>query len=748
MRHLFGAVLLALANVASAQDCQRVVLEPYTATSPVFAAAMAAQRAGRHAEAMGAMETLLDAGGDPPPQAVLYALGRLNEAAGRPLDAIARYDQASRSELADEVLFRKGMVLLSIGDIQGARAAFAGISVASPDWLEARLALADALVREGRAVAARTVLRDLFRDDLGPADLTRARVAAAFAAAAAQDMAAARSLAQAAFLFAPDQASAAAATKAATSLGFAPTEVDRVVRLLFLCSDLASLRKDKRLSALDPGLPFAVQGRWQEVVRKDLLAASRYLEDAALKAQDPTLTAFALYSLGVVLAASGQDEAATQRFDQAVKAQPEGPFAPLAIMGHARGLMRSGNPDGATDSLARILTSYPESGLEAKARWEIALAAMMAGRHETALASLDDAVARLDAGRGLLFGLAEKVRYFRAFVLYQLGRKEEAVAEARRVARGYPHSYFAVLAASRLAQWTGELPGLGVALPAYGPPLPGLTVCPDAMGGLTLWRLGYVTEGLDLLKARARMGLLSEEGITVLAALLTRGRTGRSAMQAREYLRGLPTNETTTLFEASYSRPFETVVAEAAKATGVDEALLHAVMRAESSFEPSARSQAGAVGLMQLLPSTARLVATRVLSNPKLARGIYGPASNVLLGAAFLAELDRHFRGHLPLMLTAYNAGPGAARKFWQRLKQLPTDILVEAIPYQVTSAYVKKVIGLMAGYKALSCLPHDRDLGPDAPNSPDPCSQLLLPLDVPDELGPFLDRRRGRPGV
>ena len=104
----------------------------------------------------------------------------------------------------------------------------------------------------------------------------------------------------------------------------------------------------------------------------------------------------------------------------------------------------------------------------------------------------------------------------------------------------------------------------------------------------------------------------------------------------------------------------------------------------------------------------------------------------MLLGTAFLGELARHFRGHLPLMLVAYNAGPGAARKFYRRLKDFPTDIFVEAVPYSATVAYVKKVIGLAAGYRAMY------DEGERGP--------ILVPSALPETLGPFLERKKPEP--
>jgi soluble lytic murein transglycosylase len=396
-------------------------------------------------------------------------------------------------------------------------------------------------------------------------------------------------------------------------------------------------------------------------------------------------------------------------------------------------MMRLQDYDGAIVTLARLSRESPESGLHDRVRWELALASLMAGRPDQALPYLDEELGRLDAGRGVLFGAAEKLRYFRGVALRALGRGDEALADLERVAASFPHSYYSVLATARLVEWAGRT--VAPPQPDDGAGAPGprsVTVCDHARGPIALWQLGYAAEGLETLKARARLGLLDRDGVTALAALLASGRPPRVAMWSREYLRGLPGDGTRDLFETAYPRPFPGEVRDAAVATGADPALVWAVMRVESGFEPSAKSPVGAVGLMQVMPSSARMIASRILEDPKAAKGLWRPGRNVLLGAAFLAELDRHFRGHLPLVLAAYNAGPGAAHRFYKRLKDFPTDLFVEAVPYGVTSAYIKKVIGLAAAY---------RHLYDDAGRGP-----LLVQPGLPETFGPFLEKRSRGP--
>jgi soluble lytic murein transglycosylase-like protein len=111
----------------------------------------------------------------------------------------------------------------------------------------------------------------------------------------------------------------------------------------------------------------------------------------------------------------------------------------------------------------------------------------------------------------------------------------------------------------------------------------------------------------------------------------------------------------------------------AARETRVDPALIHAVISVESGYDPSARSSAGAVGLMQLMPATARRygVADRL-----------DPAQNIRGGARYLRDLQAQFGGNLQLVLAAYNAGEEAVIRYGRRIP-----------PYRETAAYVPKVL-------------------------------------------------------
>jgi len=144
-------------------------------------------------------------------------------------------------------------------------------------------------------------------------------------------------------------------------------------------------------------------------------------------------------------------------------------------------------------------------------------------------------------------------------------------------------------------------------------------------------------------------------------------------------------------YDLLYPRPFDADVRSASRRTGLPEELIYAIIRQESLFRADAASGAGAIGLMQLLPETARLTARRAgLPEPTRAQ-LIKPAVNIPLGSEFLASLVQRFEGETALAAAGYNAGPNAARR-WRPAAPMDLDVWVENIPFNETRAYVQRV--------------------------------------------------------
>jgi soluble lytic murein transglycosylase len=137
-------------------------------------------------------------------------------------------------------------------------------------------------------------------------------------------------------------------------------------------------------------------------------------------------------------------------------------------------------------------------------------------------------------------------------------------------------------------------------------------------------------------------------------------------------------------WEMFYPFGWRDEVQDAARRTGLDPYLVAAVVREESSYYPRAVSRAGARGLMQLMPATARLLAPE--------GDLDDPAFNIDLGTRFLAGLMREF-GDVRLALAAYNAGPKRVRQWWTARRGDDIEAFVEQIPYDETRLYVKKIV-------------------------------------------------------
>ena len=130
---------------------------------------------------------------------------------------------------------------------------------------------------------------------------------------------------------------------------------------------------------------------------------------------------------------------------------------------------------------------------------------------------------------------------------------------------------------------------------------------------------------------------------------------------------------------------------------------LLAVTRKESAFNPRAVSSAGAAGLMQLMPSTARLTASKArLEQPNQQRNLFDPAANIELGAHHLADLMQRYDGHRALVAGAYNAGPTRVAEWRKARRDMPTDAWIEAIPIRETRDYVQAVLAFELVYAHL----------------------------------------------
>ena len=141
---------------------------------------------------------------------------------------------------------------------------------------------------------------------------------------------------------------------------------------------------------------------------------------------------------------------------------------------------------------------------------------------------------------------------------------------------------------------------------------------------------------------------------------------------------------------------------ERAKEFSLDPAVLRGLVRQESVFDTNAKSRAGAMGLMQLMPATAKSLSRSVLRSRYRRAFLYDPGVNARLGAAYLRSLLDRFDDSTILALAAYNGGPTRIARLLRENPNLPEDELFESIPLYETRDYVRRVLLFAESYREL----------------------------------------------
>jgi len=154
-------------------------------------------------------------------------------------------------------------------------------------------------------------------------------------------------------------------------------------------------------------------------------------------------------------------------------------------------------------------------------------------------------------------------------------------------------------------------------------------------------------------------------------------------------------------YSLRFLAPYGDQVRPAAQNQSLDDAWVYGLMRQESRFITSAKSNVGASGLMQLMPGTAKWVAKKIgLRDYNHAR-VNDTETNVLLGTSYMRMVMENLDNHPVLASAAYNAGPGRAKK-WRADRPLEGAIYAETIPFSETRDYVKKVMSNAVYYSVL----------------------------------------------
>jgi soluble lytic murein transglycosylase len=156
------------------------------------------------------------------------------------------------------------------------------------------------------------------------------------------------------------------------------------------------------------------------------------------------------------------------------------------------------------------------------------------------------------------------------------------------------------------------------------------------------------------------------------------------------------------LWELAYPRPYWSQLKNFANQAGIDPYFALAIMREESHFDPHALSSSKAIGLMQLMPATAKAVAKRIKIKLTGKAEIFDPELNTRLGTLYLGRLSNKFKSELIYTAGGYNAGPRNMSKWINRWNGKSLDVFVEQIPFKETRNYVKRVYRSYKLYKQI----------------------------------------------
>lgn len=278
---------------------------------------------------------------------------------------------------------------------------------------------------------------------------------------------------------------------------------------------------------------------------------------------------------------------------------------------------------------------------------------------------------------------SDEWHYWRARALAQTGHSREAKALYKRLAKD--SGYYALLAADRAAiryRFVSHPVTPDSALQGRIAGLPGMIRARELfLAGLPHYA-----------RREWRQALAGRPATWHRQAALLAKAWGWHDQSIRALVRGGAGNDLDLRYPTAFLNP----VLNQAHALSLQPAWIYGIMRSESLFSPRAVSRTGARGLMQLMPATARDVASQMGLNLDKPDTLFTPAVNVRLGSHYLQRMVQRFDGSLVAATAAYNAGPQRVAG-WLPDKPVAADIWVENIPYVETRHYVKRVMAYTA---------------------------------------------------
>ena len=447
--------------------------------------------------------------------------------------------------------------------------------------------------------------------------------------------------------------------------------------------------------------------------------AVRQFEEADSLIKDPEVRPRLYYGWARALRRTGGDSEAIELYQRLCEEYPKNHLCAQALFEAGRLLQYRNNHDEARKHFAQLVGLYPFSPYVPDALWLFALSAYHAEDYAAAIPPLKMLVeyhGHLQDESELTVGL--KARYWVGMNYLRLGEEVEAQKWLQETIDSGALTWYGRLAAIRL-----EDAGLSarVRLPTARltrediedfatlrlPQSHRLSLAAE------LARIGIFSEALSEVRSQLGVHPAPEGGVQLRAALhlaMDEPNWAHWIMKSVIDERG-PTHRTLRDWGFAFPMNYIDLAHQWGDQYGVSPFLVQAIIRQESGFRPTVRSHAGAMGLMQLMPATARYTSRQFLEQRTLTENqILDVVTNVRLGTMYIRIHIAHAADQPALALAGYNAGPGALRSWFERYGDREIDAFVESITYAETRGYVRKVMTSFITYQGLygdGTLPH-----------------------------------------
>jgi soluble lytic murein transglycosylase-like protein len=478
----------------------------------------------------------------------------------------------------------------------------------------------------------------------------------------------------------------------------------------------------------------------KQLRRRKKEAALPWFERAHRLAGSPLRQAMALYFLARTQESLDRDLAAKDSYAELLRRSPEFPLRRKIRLRMATIAIREGQPLIGAKILDELMGQACPGEDLAEGLWLMGFIHYLSGSWDAA----EESWAQLESKyffkrQSVWVFFGTMARFWRGKAMLAANRKDECHTVWMNLALDFSGDYYGVLAAARLRQQGIELPEPQPAVLEVSPlRVPEkLTLPAEYAPAVAYFRMGLWNEAFEALRARIAQGTGASGAGWLMASAFFRVRgMGEAASFRRRYAcLPPPWGSGARAWRASAPLAFLSEMAVARGVSGLHGALMAAIIRFESNFNPKAVSKAGAIGLIQVKKNTGTHVSVPCLGGkPVTTRELLDPERNAILGSYYVQELVYRHHDNWAVALAAYNAGPGTARWWLSRFAGMSSDAFVEQITYPNTMGYVKRIIGLVPIYWSL----FHPVLEPGG-------LDVALPLHIPEDTRPFLDETGGR---